>query len=195
MRSFASRSRRVSATTSFSAISGCSRISVRMSPRRQREQLGVLGGLDARRARSPSSIASSPKIAPGPRVASVIARPSGVLAGDPAAPVADDVAGVARVPLVEDARVARKAARDRHLGDPLELGGRELREQRHAAAGARRLLGSLRLPLRRLSPLSESAIRPGRRASCTKNAEDRQGRRRRYARSPWARDPIESGPR
>ena len=47
MRSFASRRRRVSATTSFSAISGCSRIRRAHVHRGQGQQLGVLGGLDA----------------------------------------------------------------------------------------------------------------------------------------------------
>ena len=47
---------------------------------RQRGQLGLLRGLDARRVRSLSSIASSPKIAPKPRLASDRA-PVGMLQG------------------------------------------------------------------------------------------------------------------
>ena len=71
---------------------------------------------------SPSSIASSPTSSPAPSVASAIARPSECSRVTRTSPLADDVAGVALVALVEDARALRERARDRDLRDPLELG-------------------------------------------------------------------------
>jgi hypothetical protein len=77
IRSFAARRRRVRATTSFSPISGCWRMRPRTSfaGSASSSESSVVSTLADRV--SPSNIASSPKIAPGPSVASVIARPSG----------------------------------------------------------------------------------------------------------------------
>ena len=99
---------------------------------RQGEQLGVLGRLDAGRARLAVEHRELAEDRAGPEVGERDRPAVGVLAGHPAASVADDVAGVPGVALVEDAGVGRKAARDRDLGDALELGLGQLREQRHS---------------------------------------------------------------
>jgi hypothetical protein len=73
----AARSRRPSAIDSWTAMSGCSRISRRMSgPRIPATSRSSIASTVADR-RSSSNIASSPKMSPGPNVASVIWRPSG----------------------------------------------------------------------------------------------------------------------
>ena len=75
-RSLVSRSRRPSAVISLTAISGCSRSSRRMSaPRIAIASVSSIVSMVAER-RSSSNIASSPKMSPGPKCASVIERPS-----------------------------------------------------------------------------------------------------------------------
>ena len=75
-RALAARRRRTSPATSFSAISGFRDSRPRTSLAGSASRVpSVIDSAEAER-RSPSSIASSPKISPGPSVASVIARPS-----------------------------------------------------------------------------------------------------------------------
>ena len=57
----------------------------------------------------------------------------GVLAGDPEAAFADDVAGVGTVPLVEDPGPGREGARHGDAREPLQLVLFEIGEERHAA--------------------------------------------------------------
>ena len=74
-------------------------------------------------------------MSPGPKVASVIERPSGVLADRPRVTRAHDVAGVALVPLAEHDLAGVEAARHRHLGHPRQLVlGRAPRRPARAAA-------------------------------------------------------------
>src|SRR3954451_21186912 len=101
--------------------------------RGEREELGGLGCLDARR---PALAVEHRELAEDRARTESGQRdyaPVRVLADYPAAPGADDVAGVARVALVEDPRVRRIATGDRDLRHAVELLGRELREERHTA--------------------------------------------------------------
>ena len=81
--------------------------------------------------RSSSNIASSPKMSPGPNVASVIVRPSPCVADRARMALAHDVAGVAGVAFAEHHLARLELARHRDLGDPLEVAALERRERGH----------------------------------------------------------------
>ncbi len=70
--------------------------------------------------------------------------PVGVLAGNPEAALADDVAGVGAISLVEDPRPGRERARHRDPREPLQLPFLEVGEERHAAQQLNRTPALLR---------------------------------------------------
>ena len=133
IRSFASRRRRVSATTSFSAISGCSRISARMSVAGSASSSVSSSCLDAGGATLAVEHRQLAEDRAGPEGRQRDHAAVGVLAGDPAAAAAGRCSRRRRDRPRGRPGCRREAARDRDLRDPLELLRRELREQRHAA--------------------------------------------------------------
>ena len=103
--------------------------------------VGSIASIVAER-RSSSNIASSPKMSPGPKVASVIVRPSPWLRIARALTVAHDVTGVAVVALAEHELPRVELARHRHLRDPLEVARLERFEGGHPPQQLDDLIGA-----------------------------------------------------
>ena len=120
-RSLVSRSRRPSAAISFTAMSGCSRSSRRMSRAEDRDRLRLLDRLDRRRA---------PLVVEHRQLAEDVTRAEvgecdratvGMLADRRVPSRAHDVARVALVALAEHDLARVEATGHRHLGHALEL--------------------------------------------------------------------------
>ena len=116
--------------------------------RRQRQQLAVDQGFDAGRADLAVEHRELAEDVPRAEGREGDRPPIGVLAGDPEASRADDVAGVGAVALMEDAGRGREGAGDGDPGEALQLPLLEVGEERHAAQQLDRGLRLLCLPHR-----------------------------------------------